>query len=59
MNYKIDEIQKATLNNKKVKLFKAYEKRLNAFIFVGTFSAPGNVSDEDLWRYVEIDESGD
>ena len=42
-NYRIENIQKATVNGRKVKLFKAYEKRENDFIFIGTFTASPKV----------------
>ena len=46
--YRIENIQKIVYNGKKVKLFKAYEKRGNDFIFIGNFTAPLRVSNKYL-----------
>ena len=48
--YRIEDIRKATLNGRSVKLFKAYEKSGDAFVFCGQFSAPVKTANRDLWK---------
>jgi hypothetical protein len=49
-NYRIEQIQKATLAGVKVKVFNAYKKQGDAFVFVGQFSAPQRTANRDLWK---------
>lgn len=48
-NYRISEIQNVTLNGKKCRLFSAYVRTGNCFVFVGRFSAPARMAKRDLW----------
>ena len=48
--YRIEDIRKATLNGRAVKLFKAYQKHGDSFIFCGQFSAPVKTANRDLWK---------
>ena len=53
--YRIENIQKATLNGRKVKLFKAFEHdpEQKAYIFCGQFEAPQNTPDSQLENYID------
>lgn len=53
--YRIENIQKANLNGRAVKLFKAYEysEKQNAYIFIGQFSAPERTANKNLVNYIE------
>ncbi len=49
-NFRIEEIRKATVGSRAVKMFKAYELRGNVFVFCGQFSAPARTANKDLWK---------
>ena len=53
--YRIENIQKATLNGRNVKLFKAYEydEDQKAYIFIGQFEAPAKTSNKDLENFID------
>ncbi len=51
-NYRIENIQKVFVNSEPCKVFNAYKKSGDAFIFVGQYSVPESVDDEDLWTRV-------
>lgn len=48
-DYRIENIRRANLNGRAVKLFKAYRKDGNAFVFCGEFSAPAKTANKNLW----------
>ena len=48
-DFRIENIQKATLNGVAVKLFKAFKKQGDAYVFVGQFSAPARTAKKNLW----------
>ena len=50
--YRIERIQKATLNGRKVKLFTAFEKQGDAFVHVGTYSAPVKTANKNLSQFI-------
>lgn len=52
--YRIEDIQKVTLNGRSVKLFKAYEldDERTAYLFCGLFEAPVKTSDENLVNFI-------
>jgi len=52
--YRIENIQKATLNGRKVKLFKAFEYDADqkAYIFCGQFEAPHKTPDNKLTHHI-------
>ena len=52
-DYRIEQIQKATVNGRAVKLFTAYERKGDAFVHVGQFSAPVKTANRDLWKIAE------
>ena len=54
---RIENIQKATLNGRKVKLFKAfeYDDNAKAYIFIGQFKAPQTTANKDLQDYIAED----
>ena len=56
--YKIDNIQKATVNGQKVKLFKAwrYAPDVHAYIFDGQYSVPQRTANKNIHTLYE---SGD
>ena len=51
-DFRIEQIQKATVNGKAVKLFSAFEKRGDAFVHVGKFTAPAKTANKNLWLIV-------
>ncbi|WP_208511431.1 hypothetical protein [Variovorax paradoxus] len=52
-DYRIEDVQRATVNGKAVKLFTASEREGETFVHVGRFSAPGKTADRDLWKIAE------
>jgi hypothetical protein len=48
-DFRIEQIQKATINGRKVKLFRAFKKQGASFVHLGTFSAPLNTANRNLW----------
>lgn len=52
-DYRIEQVQKATVNGKLVKLFDAFEREGDAFVFVGKFRAPANTANKNLWLIAE------
>ena len=53
--YRIENVQKATLNRRPVKLFKAfeYDQEAGAYVFCGQFEAPQNTPDSQLENYID------
>ena len=51
-NFRIENIQRATVNGRAVKLFKAFERKGNAFVFVGQFAAPARTANKNLASFV-------
>lgn len=49
-NFRIEDVRKAVVNGKSVKLFNAYQKIDKAFVFAGQFSAPIKTANKDLWK---------
>ncbi len=49
-DYRIENIQKVFVNRKPRKIFNAFKKSGDAFVFVGQYSAPQSVKDDDLWK---------
>ncbi len=49
-DFRIGNIQKATLNGRQVKLFTAFVKQGGAFVCFGKFSAPIKTANRDLWK---------
>lgn len=52
-DYRIEDIRSATLNGSKVKLFKAFRKEGDVFVFCGEFSAPARTAKRDLWKIAD------
>jgi hypothetical protein len=52
--YRIENIQKAKLNRRNVKLFKAfgYDKNQQAYVFVGKYTAPAKTADKNLINFI-------
>ena len=52
--FRVEDVQKVTLNGRKVKLFKAYEydPGARAYIFCGQFEAPQNTPQEQLVNHI-------
>jgi hypothetical protein len=52
--HRIENIQKAILNGRKVKLFNVfeYEKNSNAYIFARQFSAPAKTARKNLEKFI-------
>lgn len=48
-DYRIEQIQRATVNGRAVKLFKVYAKKGDAFVFMGQFTAPARTANKNLW----------
>lgn len=53
--YRIEQIEKATVNGKKVKLFQAFEldEKANAYVFVGKFAAPQRTANKNLEKFIQ------
>jgi len=49
-DFRIENIQKATLNGVQVKLFTAFMKQGDAFVHHGKFSAAVKTANRDLWK---------
>lgn len=50
---RIENIRRATLNGRAVKLFSVYRKSGDAFIFSGHFSAPAKTPNSRLAEFAE------
>ena len=53
--YRIENIQKATVNGKSVKMFRAYEYNAEekSYIHVGQFSAPAKTANKNLEKFIK------
>lgn len=49
-DFRIQDVRQATLNGLAVKLFAAFKRSGDVFIYAGQFSAPTRTADEDLWK---------
>lgn len=49
-DFRIEQIQRATVNGRAVKLFTAYQRRGDAFVHIGKFSAPARTANKSLWQ---------
>lgn len=49
-DFRIDDVQKATINGAKKIIFSAYQRRGDAFVRIGQFSAPPRTPTRDLWK---------
>ena len=56
-DYKIEYIERATYGDsrRQIKTFKAYQWRNDqrAWVFVGGFTAPASIKNDDLWKVVD------
>ena len=52
-DYRIEQIEKATVNGQAVKVFDAFERDGDAFVFVGKFRAPVKTANKNLWLIAE------
>ena len=52
--YRIENIQKAKLNRRNVKIFTAleYDKNQQAYVFVGKYTAPAKTADKNLINFI-------
>ena len=50
--FRIESIQRANLNGRAVKLFKAYRLQGDAYVFIGQFSAPARTANKNLAQYI-------
>ena len=48
-DFRIEQIQRATVNGKAVKIFTAYQNEEGAFVYVGKFTAPAKIANKHLW----------
>lgn len=52
--YRIEEVRRATINGRAVKLFKAYRQQADgSFVFAGEFSAPVKTANKNLAEFVK------
>jgi hypothetical protein len=49
-DFRIEDIRAVTLNGTKKLAFKAFERKGDAFVHVGQFSAPARTAKRDLWK---------
>lgn len=56
--FRIEDIQKATVGGRKVKIFKAfeYDSKAQAYIYCGQFEAPQRTANKDLWKHIPPEE---
>lgn len=54
--FKIESIQRVTLNGSAVKLFKAFKLIDGAYIYVGQFSAPARTANKNLASFIGHDD---
>ena len=52
-DYRIESVQKATVNGRSCILFKAYKKQGDAFVFAGQHTAPAKTAKRDLWKIAD------
>ena len=52
-NFRITDIQLATVHGRACKLFKAFERAGDAFVFAGQFAAPADTPDAGLPEWVQ------
>lgn len=53
-DYRIESVQRVTLNGSPKKLFRAFVKLNNGtFVFAGNFSAPASTPNADLWKFAK------
>lgn len=52
-DYRIEGVQKATVNGVACILFKAFKRRDDAFVFIGKFTAPTRTAKRDLWKIAD------
>lgn len=50
--YQIKGIERMTLNGRRFKLFKAYEKKGDTFVYQGKYRTEAKTADCDLWKSV-------
>ena len=49
-DFRIESVRHATLNGRAVRIFNAFRKDGDAFVFCGEFSAPARTAKRDLWK---------
>lgn len=52
-DYRIEDIRRATVNGRAVKIFKAYRRNGHAFVFCGEFTAPAKTANKNLWKVAD------
>ena len=52
-DYRIEDIRRATVNGRAVKIFKAYRRNGYAFVFCGEFTAPAKTANKNLWKVAD------
>lgn len=53
LDYRIEDVQKVTLNGVQKLTFKAYRKEAEGFVFAGQHSAPAKTAKRDLWKIAD------
>jgi hypothetical protein len=49
-DFRIEDASTVTLNGSKKIIFKAFQRKGDAFVHVGQFSAPARTAKRDLWK---------
>ena len=49
-DFRIEEIRDVRVNGRLVRIFKAFRRNGDAFVFCGQFSAPARTAKRDLWK---------
>ncbi len=52
-DYRIESIRTATVNRRKVKLFRVFMRNGDAYFYYDQMSAPVKTEDRDLWKIAE------
>lgn len=58
-DFRIEQVTKATVNGRQVKLFRAYERDGDTFVFAGTFTAPVKTANRNLWTVAAAAPAGE
>lgn len=49
-DFRIEDVRSATVNGSKKIIFKALERKGDAFVYTGQFTAPARTAKRDLWK---------
>ena len=53
-DFRIEQIQRATVNGRAVKMFTAFQKQGDAFVHFGKFTAPAKTANKNLRQIAAV-----